>query len=231
MEPLSRPIPPESVAQRARAWIEWFGVARLLAAASATLIVCLGAAWLVRSPPPPTEASLPMATTSTMISNSGSAGSAGSSEPPSTPSPDARLLVHVAGSVLEPGVYELLSGARVRDAVVAAGGPTEQADWNAVNLAAPVVDGTRIYVPAVGEVVPAPVTVPVPNAPLPAGPIDVNRATAVELEALPGVGPATATAIVAERDRNGPFLDVDDLDRVPGIGPAKLAALRDLVTT
>jgi competence protein ComEA len=62
-------------------------------------------------------------------------------------------------------------------------------------------------------------------------PIDVNVATADELEALPGVGPATATAIVTERERNGPFLDVDDLDRVPGIGPAKLDALRDLVVT
>ena len=62
-------------------------------------------------------------------------------------------------------------------------------------------------------------------------PIDVNAAGAAELELLPGVGPATATAIITERERNGPFLDVDDLDRVPGIGPAKLDALRDLVTT
>jgi competence protein ComEA len=59
----------------------------------------------------------------------------------------------------------------------------------------------------------------------------VNRATAGELDVLPGVGPATATAIVTERERNGPFLSVDDLERVPGIGPAKLDALRELVTT
>ena len=64
-----------------------------------------------------------------------------------------------------------------------------------------------------------------------AGPIDVNVATAVELEELPGVGPATAAAIVTERERSGPFLDADDLDRVPGIGPAKLEALRGLVVT
>jgi competence protein ComEA len=65
----------------------------------------------------------------------------------------------------------------------------------------------------------------------PAEPVNVNVASAAELESLPGVGPATATAIVTERERNGPFLDVDDLDRVPGIGPAKLEALRGSVTT
>jgi competence protein ComEA len=65
----------------------------------------------------------------------------------------------------------------------------------------------------------------------PAAPIDVNRASAEELDVLPGVGPATAAAIVTERERNGPFLTVDDLERVPGIGPAKLEALRELVTT
>jgi competence protein ComEA len=72
---------------------------------------------------------------------------------------------------------------------------------------------------------------PEPAGSIPSGPIDVNAATTDELESLPGVGPATAAAIVTERERNGPFLDVDDLDRVPGIGPAKLEALRGLVTT
>jgi competence protein ComEA len=65
----------------------------------------------------------------------------------------------------------------------------------------------------------------------PLGPIDVNAATASELEALPGIGPATAAAIVQHREHQGPFASVDDLDAVRGIGPAKLAALRDLVTT
>ena len=63
----------------------------------------------------------------------------------------------------------------------------------------------------------------------PSGPVDINRADAGQLDALPGVGPTTAASIVAERERNGPFLTVDDLERVPGIGPAKLAGLRDLV--
>jgi competence protein ComEA len=78
----------------------------------------------------------------------------------------------------------------------------------------------------VATVAPAPV-----GEPGSSGPVDVNNADATLLETLPGVGPATAAAIITERERNGPFLGVDDLDRVPGIGPAKLAALRDLVTT
>lgn len=221
MEPLSRPVPPSSLADRIRAWIEWFGVGRLMAASAATLIVCAGGYWLVRTPPPPTEASLPMATATT--------SSAVATPPPSTAS---AVMVHVAGSVAEPGVYEMPPGARVRDAVVAAGGPTDEADWNAVNLAAVVVDGSRLYIPAVGESVPAELLVESAGAGgVSDGPLDVNRATAEQLEELPGVGPATATAIITERERNGPFVDVDDLDRVPGIGPAKLAALRDLVTT
>jgi competence protein ComEA len=225
VEPLSRPVPPRSFAERARAWIEWFGVARLAAASVATVVVCAGAVWLLRTPPPATETTLPRATTTGVA--------VPASEPvAAAPAATARVLVHVAGAVVEPGVYELGGDARVRDAIVAAGGPTEIADWNALNLAAAVADGVKVYVPGVGEDVPPSLTVPMPaDGGQPTMLIDVNVANADELEALPGVGPATATAIVTERERNGPFLDVDDLDRVPGIGPAKLDALRDLVVT
>ena len=226
MEPLSRPVVPRSPTERARAWVEWFGVGRLLAASVATVIVCVGAVWLIRTPPPATEASLPRATTTIAVAPTSEPGAA---PPPGT---SAVVLVHVAGAVVVPGVYELTGSARVRDAIVAAGGPTDIADWNALNLAAAVGDGVKVYVPHVGEEVPPSLTLPTPADTGPsAGPIDVNVASAEELEALPGVGPATASAIVTERDRNGPFLDVDDLDRVPGIGPAKLEARRDLVTT
>ena len=224
MEPLSRPVAATSVVDRARAWIEWFGVARLVAAAFATVVVCAGALWLTSSPPPSTEASLPMATTTTVIDSP-------NESLPTTTTAAATVLVHVAGAVLEPGVYELRSGARVRDAILAAGGPAESADWDALNLAAVVADATRVYVPVVGEQLPAEMITGSDPAPPAAGPVDVNRATVDELDELPGVGPATATAIVTERERNGPFADVDDLERVPGIGPAKLEALRDLVTT
>lgn len=226
VETLERPAAPRSPAERARAWVEWFGIGRLVAASVATIIVCAGGVWLVRSPPPATEASLPRATTTSTTTPV-------ESSPPSVAPMVTVVLVHVAGAVVAPGVYELAGDARIRDALVAAGGPTDTADWNALNLAAAVADGVKVYVPMVGEEVPPALTL----APLGGGdepsmvPVDVNAATESELESLPGVGPATATAIVTERERNGPFLDVDDLQRVPGIGPAKLDALRTLVAT
>ena len=232
MEPLSRPLPPRSPAERFRTWIVWFGVGRLVAASVATIVVCAGAVWLVRTPPPATETSLPRATATTTPTDS--SVPVDRAEPGVvTPSTPTVLLVHVAGAVVEPGVYQLVGDARVRDAIVAAGGPTPTADWNALNLAASISDGVKVYVPNVGEELPPSVTA-LPGGPagsIPTGPIDVNAASTDELESLPGVGPATATAIVTERERNGPFLDVDDLDRVPGIGPAKIEAFRELVTT
>ena len=231
MEPLARPVPPRSLAERARAWVVWFGVGRLIAASVATVVVGVGGIWLVRTPPPATEASLPRAsaTTSAVTSDPRDAPE----RAPATPPSDRTVLVHVAGAVVEPGVYQLLGDARVRDALVAAGGPTETADWNALNLAATVTDGTKVYVPTFGEELPPSLASSLadPSGSVPTGPIDVNAADAAALDSLPGIGPATAAAIVTERERNGPFVDIDDLDRVPGIGPAKLAALRDLVTT
>ncbi|MEY4174789.1 MAG: hypothetical protein RI900_1954, partial [Actinomycetota bacterium] len=96
---------------------------------------------------------------------------------------------------------------------------------DAINLAARLLDGQRVYVPRVGEAVP-----PGAGPEAPSGPLDLNSATEEQLDDLPGVGPATAAAIVAHRDSNGPFGSVDDLGEVRGIGPAKLDALRGLVT-
>jgi competence protein ComEA len=234
MEPLSRPVPPRSLSERATAWVNWFGVARLIGASVATVVVCLGAYWLVRMPPPATEASLPQATTTLNSSAPATPGTsvvAASGLEVVDASTAASVVVHVAGAVEEPGVYELAAGARVRDAVVAAGGPTVEANWDALNLAAVVADASRVYVPAIGEEVVATLAPPTVGDQPPTGPVDVNHADAALLETLPGVGPATAAAIITERERNGPFLGVDDLDRVPGIGPAKLAAIRDLVVT
>lgn len=227
----SRPVPPASIPDRLRAWIDWFGVGRLLAASLATVVVCAGGYWLIRTPPPATEAGLSRSTASTVpvVSSpadaGGGVGALGGSVTASTTV--LKVTVHVAGAVVAPGVYTLSAESRVHHAVDAAGGVTADADPDALNLAGQVVDGTRVYVPRVGEAVPA---LPAP-APVERGPVDVNRATEEELDELPGVGPATAAAIVEERERNGPFAGVDDLERVPGIGPAKLDALRDLVTT
>lgn len=144
------------------------------------------------------------------------------------------VLVHVVGAVAQPGVRELPAGARILDAVAAAGGATPDADLARLNLAAPVADGSQVRVPAAGEEIAGPLVVAPPvvgdGGPAgAAGPVDLNAATPAELEGLPGVGPATAAAIVAWRDANGPFVGVDQLLDVRGIGPAKFEALRDLV--
>jgi competence protein ComEA len=149
---------------------------------------------------------------------------------------DGVMVVHVAGAVAVPGVHTLGPGARVHDAVTAAGGPRSDADLDRLNLAGPLADGARIHVPAVGEAVPplwegapgstAPTGLGSPSAP---GGVSLSQASASELETLPGVGPSTAAAIIAHRTANGPFATVDDLADVRGIGPAKLEAIRGLV--
>lgn len=147
-----------------------------------------------------------------------------------TPAAPRSALVHVAGAVARPGLAELPADARVADAIDAVGGPDQDADLDRVNLAAPVADGQRIVVPRVGQDPPALVAPADGDEAVGSGPLDINAATAAQLETLPGVGPATAAAIVAHREDNGPFATVAALDEVPGIGPAKLAQLRDLVT-
>jgi competence protein ComEA len=144
-------------------------------------------------------------------------------------------MVHVVGAVRASGVVQLPPGARVRDAVAAAGGAADDADLERLNLAAPVTDGQRIAVPRLGD--------PAPPAPAgdpsaagsgrsgaPVGPIDLNTATASDLETLPGIGPTLADAIVREREKRGGFKSVDDLKQVRGIGEARFAEIRDLVT-
>lgn len=140
--------------------------------------------------------------------------------PDSTAPGAATVFVHVSGAVRSPGVYVLESTARVIDAVDAAGGATGEAQLHELNLAAMVVDGQQIRVPVEGESV-------VPESVGGTGPVDLNSADVIGLQALPGVGPATAEAIVAHREENGPFRTVDDLLDVPGIGPSKLAAIAD----
>lgn len=136
-----------------------------------------------------------------------------------------RSLVYVTGAVASPGVYRLRPGARVADVLDAAGGPLPDADVVRLNLAAVVADGERVYVPRKGEELVPP---EVGAGPAP-GPVNLNTATADQLDALPGIGPATADAIVAWRRDHGRFKTVDDLLNVRGIGPAKLDALRKQV--
>jgi competence protein ComEA len=135
--------------------------------------------------------------------------------------------VHVAGDVRRPGIVTLPVGARVSDAVAAAGGLRRSGSVGATNLARVVVDGERIEVGAGSAPVdPGAAGAAAGSAGVPAAPIDLNTATAEQLDSLPGIGPVTAAKILAWRAAHGRFTVVDELAEVPGIGPATLADLR-----
>ncbi len=222
------PKPPSRLilAERARElWDDYrhlLTVPRLAMVGAALLLVVGFTAYRMWVPanPPPAEVIIPRAT-------------ALADQPFSTPEPKP-LLVHIAGAVHVPGVYQLQGQGRVVDLVQAAGGLTSDADSDRVNLADVLFDGQWVYIPRIGQkVIPAPVggTHNSHNAELGrSGPLNINAATAEQLQTLPGVGPAIANAIVKHRERIGGFTSVDGLLAVSGIGPAKLAQIRELVT-
>jgi competence protein ComEA len=146
-------------------------------------------------------------------------GSAAPGEPEGDP-----VLVHVLGAVAAPGLYRLPPGARVVDAVTAAGGLAADADPGALNLARRLADGEQLRVLAAWEAPP-----PVASG-QPAGPVDLNAATAEQLDTLPRIGPAIAARIVEWRTQHGPFASVDDLLDIGGIGTTTVEGLRGLVT-
>ncbi len=132
------------------------------------------------------------------------------------------ITVHVSGEVVSPGLVTIPAGSRVADAVAAAAGTTRDADLSRLNLAAPVSDGQQVVVAGIEEHGDA-------VGPASDGRVNVNTATAAELEQLPGVGPVLAGRIAAFREENGPFAAVEDLLDVPGIGEGKLETMRDSV--
>jgi competence protein ComEA len=187
-----------------------------IALAVVALAVAAGAALFVVRPSssgPPVESTLPRASSSL------------SAAPPTTAS---QLVVQAAGAVAKPGVYTVPGTARVNDLIGAAGGLAANADPDQVELAAPLTDGERVYVPRVGEST-LPPTGSSSGSSTGHGPVDLNRASEADLEALPGIGPALAQAIIDHREQQGPFRSVDDLADVRGIGPAKMEQLRPLV--
>jgi competence protein ComEA len=140
------------------------------------------------------------------------------------------VTVDVAGAVNSPGVYALPGDSRVIDAIKAAGNSLTGTDLSDLNLARVIRDGEQIYVsPTEKTKIPAGRKFVTKKA-TPTGPLNINRATAKQFEALDGVGPVLAKRIVAYRAANGPFITLEDLDKVSGIGPAKFAQFKSQIT-
>ena len=185
------------------------------------------------APAPVVEVSGPAGTPGVAVAPGGPAGAAATPADPFAPGgplgPAAGPTVHVTGAVALPGLLTLAPGARVGDAVAAAGGALPDARLDRINLARPVSDGEQVHVPRVGEDAPPPTASgPTSQGVLPDGRIDLNRATADELATLPGIGPARAAAIIAAREEQ-PFAEPGDLRRVSGIGEATFQWLAPLV--
>lgn len=145
----------------------------------------------------------------------------------------AVVRVHVCGEVAYTDVYTLPQGAIIKDAIMAAGGPTGQADLTQLNLAQAVQDGDQICVPLATRGLSA----QPPDASAIAAPdkspdkkLNINKASYEEIQALPGIGPSYARAIVEYRKAHGPFQSIEDLEQVKGIGPTTIEKLRDLIT-
>jgi competence protein ComEA len=128
------------------------------------------------------------------------------------------VVVHVAGAVRSPGVYRLPSGSRVDDAVRRAGGARSGGMVDAVNLAARLTDGQQVVVPSAGD---ATATGAVAE-----GPVSLGTASAEQLDAVDGIGPVTAEAIIEFRDEHGGLASIEQLDQISGIGPATMESLR-----
>lgn len=198
------------------------------AKAAAVLAVCLVAFAVWRSSAHQADGAV--------FSDAPQSGSGASAQATSSVTTTATIVVvHVAGCVHHPDVYQLPAGARVIDAVKAAGGALAAARLDALNLARLLTDGEQIYVPTAAEAGAGGAAGAAQggggaSGAVAGGKINLNTATAEQLDTLPGVGPATAKKIVDDRTANGPFASVADLQRVSGIGAKKVDSLKDLVT-
>jgi competence protein ComEA len=205
-------LPGESIHDR----LATLSRAELIALVAVVGVTVAGAGfWYVRSLPAPVQV------------RSGPSGALVAA-PTASASPATVILVDVAGWVRRPGVYEFAEGARVIDAIDAAGGARPGAVLSSLNLAAPLVDGTQVLVPKESQS--APTTETGTGTSGTTGLVNVNSATNAELETLPGIGEVIAQAIVDHRTENGPFTSVEQLVDVSGIGDATLEDIRELVT-
>ncbi len=150
--------------------------------------------------------------------------------PPPTPTPSP-LRVYVSGAVLNPDVYSLPPGSILKDALMAAGGPSPEADLDSINLAMPLKDGMHIFVPRKGEAtLPEPPAASVLPSPTYSPLININTASQAELESLPGIGPTLARRIIEFREKHGPFNSIEDIKKVPGIGETTFSRIKDYIT-
>jgi competence protein ComEA len=140
------------------------------------------------------------------------------------------VIVHITGAVPRPGVYALPQGARVQDAISAAGGFLAEAEKSQINLAAQLEDGEKLDIPYLAGALPI-LTTPGPTVvAVTTELININTASAAELDTLPGIGPTLAQRIIEYREQNGPFINTEDIINVPGIGAGNYERFKDMIT-
>ncbi len=193
-------------------------------------VLLIGLAWagcaVIRARPSPIPDARPPTTLTTGSPVTQPTPTAPSGKP-QPPTPTTTLVIHVAGKVHRPGLIRAPTGARVADALTLAGGPLRGVDLSSLNLARQLTDGEQIVVG-----LPTQPTTPASSTTTPTGPqppttpLNLNTATAPQLDALPGVGPVLAQRILDYRTQNGPFTTVDQLQEVPGVGPKKFDSLK-----
>ncbi|MGE5653717.1 MAG: helix-hairpin-helix domain-containing protein [Bacillota bacterium] len=189
----------------------------IVAAALGLLLIGTGVVWWRA------QANTPVVIASTQ----GSEGQLPGSGVPQPPTKLEQVIIHMSGAVRQPGLYSLPSGARLNDAVQAAGGPLAEADLDAVNLAAPLVDGQKYLIPVKGQQM---TVTPAGSPSSGSGKININTADSKTLELLPGVGEVRAKAIIEYRQKNGPFRSIEDLKKISGIGDKTFEQMREQVT-
>lgn len=210
--------------------LEWLKANKLLSAMTGlSLVLATGLVLVVTKPEPEPEEVFPLVEMAEQVQEDSEQG-----EGRVKPSEESQSLVTIdlKGAVKKPGIYSLPEGSRVADALVLAGGLTEEADSKSINLAQKLKDEAIIYVASQGEEISlvSPVGDAGASQSADSGKVSLNLADASQLQTIPGIGAKKAQDIIAYREANGGFQSVDDLGKVSGIGEKTLEKIRDYVT-